>query len=337
MQKEKEVLINIYKNKSKESRRAHAILLFQEGHKISEITKLFFVDNDTVRNWIKKWEQEKTTDDKLRSGKPKKITSEIEQRICEIVDENKPEKHGFIATSWDCNEIRIWLQKMYFIEVSNEQIRKILKRNGFNYRKLNYKFLKADPKQKQKFINNFKELIDDKRGTLVFQDEMSSKLHPNKGRIWTREIKPFMETNCSHKKVYVVGGVAPDKGKAYTLTNEKFNSDVFINFLKLLLSSIKGIIKLVIDNSPVHHSLKVKEFLLKHRRINIICLPKYSPEMNPQENFWNYIRKKFLNNKLFETIEEMAKEVEKFIKNTPKEIVKSVCCYDYLLKKPKNF
>ena len=318
--------------KAKEARRAHAILLFQEGHKISDIAKLFFVDEDTVRNWLKKWDEQKTTNDNSRSGKPKKITSGIEQRICEIVDENEPEKHGFIATSWDCNEIRIWLNKMYNIEVSNEQIRKILKRNGFNYRKLNYKFLKADSKQKQKFINNFKEFIDDKRGTLVFQDEMASKLHPNKGRIWTRASKPFIETNCSHKKVYVVGGVAPEKGKTYTLTNEKFNADVFINFLKLLLSSIKGKIDLVIDNSPVHHSLKVKEFLSKHCRINIICLPKYSPEMNPQENFWNYIRKKFLNNKLFKTVEEMAEAVMKFIKSIPPKIVKRICSYEYLLR-----
>jgi len=333
---EKEGLMNIYK-KGKESRRAHAILLFQEGYKISEIAKLFFVDEDTVRNWIKKWGEEKTTDDKFRSGKPKTITPLIEQRICQIVDENKPEKHGFIATSWDCKEIRIWLRKMYGIEISDEQIRKILKRNGFNYRKLNHKFLKADKKQKRKFIDNFKELIDDKRGTLVFQDEMSSKLHPNKGRIWTREKKPFIETDCSHKKTYIVGGVAPDKGKTYTITDEKFNAEVFINFLRLLLSSIKGEINLVTDNSPVHHSLKVKEFLEKKPRIKIICLPKYSPEMNPQENFWNYIRKKFLNNKLFKTIEEMAEEVKEFIKSIPKKIVKSICSYDYLLKKPKDF
>jgi len=332
MQNEKEALFSIYKNQSKESRRAHAILLLKDGHKISEIAKLLFVDEDTIRNWIKKWEQDKTTDDKSRSGKPKKITSGIEQRICQIVDENNPQEHGILATSWDCNEIRIWLKKMYNLEASNEQIRKILKRNGFNYRKLNYKFLKADEKQKHKFIEDFKGLLEDKRGTLVFQDEMASKLHPNKGRIWTRESKPFIETNCSHKKTYIVGGVAPDKGKTYTITNEKFNGEVFISFLKLLLSSIKGKIDLVIDNSPVHHCKKVKEFLDKKPRINIICLPKYSPEMNPKENFWNYLRKKFLNNKLFETVEEMAEEVKNFIKSIPKKVVKRICSYEYLLR-----
>ena len=321
MEKEKEVLLEVYK-KGKESRRAHAILLLKKGYSKKQISEICFVDEDTVRNWIKKWCEEKTTEDKSRSGKPKKITPEIEQRICEIVDENNPQEHGFIATSWDCNEIRIWLKKMYDLKVSNEQIRKILKKNGFNYRKLNYKFIQADEKQKTKFINHFRELIDDKKGTLVFEDEMASKLHPNKGRIWTREKKPFIETNCSHKKVYVIGGVAPDKGKIYTTTNEKFNAEVFISFLKLLLSSIKGRIILFIDNHPVHHSKKTREFLAKHSRIKIDCLPKYSPDLNPKEHFWNYVRQKFLNNKLFETVEEMAEAVKEFIKNIPAKVVK---------------
>lgn len=328
---EEKRLMEVYK-KAKEGRRAHAVLLHNRGHKISEIAKLFFVDEDTIRNWIKKWEESRLVGDNSRSGKPKKITYEIEQRICQIVDENKPEEHGIVATSWDCNEIRIWLQNMYALEVSNEQIRKVLKRNGFNYRKLNYKFLKADEKQKARFIEDFKGLLDDKRGTLVFQDEMASKLHPNKGRVWTRKQKPFIETNCSHKKTYIVGGVAPNTGKVYTITDEKFNENIFINFLKLLLSSIRGNIDLVIDNHPAHHSKKTKEFLENHRRINIICLPKYSPEMNPKENFWNYLRKKFLNNKLFENIEEMAEGVKEFIKSLSKKIVKKICSYDYLLR-----
>ena len=52
--------------------------------------------------------------------------------------------------------------------------------------------------------------------------------------------------------------------------------------------------------------------------------------MNSQEHFWGYIRKKFLNNKVFDTVEEMAEEVKKFIKSIPKKVVKSICSYDYL-------
>jgi len=334
MENEKEILLKLYKKSRDklESQRAHAILLVKEGHKNREVAKLFFVDADSVGSWVKRWDKIKSTDDMLRSGRPKVIDSTIEKRICEIVDENEPQKHGVHASTWDCRELRIWLLKMYGLKISNEQIRKVLKRNGFKYRKLNHKFVKADDKQRNHFFDNFKGLADDKKGTFIFQDEMSSKLHPNKGRIWTRENKPFIETECSHKKTFVVGGVAPDKGKVFTITDNKFNSEVFIRFLKLILSSTRGPILLVIDNHPVHHSKKVKDFLDDKHRIQLIPLPKYSPDLNPQENLWNYLRKKYLNNKIFKSVADMAFGIMEFIKSIPKKIVKSVGNYDYLLR-----
>lgn len=328
---EKEELLGLYK-KSREGMRAHAILLVKSGLEVKEVAEICFVDDDTVRNWVKKWDEIKSTDDIPRAGRPKVIDDSIEKWICKIVDENDPQKHDVPATTWDCRELRIYLLKNFNLKISNEQIRKILKRNGFKYKKQNHRFIKADSKERDHFFTDFKKLANDKRGMFIFQDEMSSKLHPNKGRVWTREDKPFIETDCSHKKTFVVGGVAPDKGKVFTVTDEKFNSDVFIKFLKLILSSTRGLISLVIDNHPVHHSKKVKDFLNDKKRISIICLPKYSPDLNPQENFWNYIRKKFLNNKLFKKVEDMAYELKEFIKSIPKEIVKSVCSYDYLLR-----
>ena len=115
------------------------------------------------------------------------------------------------------------------------------------------------------------------------------------------------------------------------ISEAKFNSNVFIKFLRLLLASIKGDIFLILDNHPSHHSKAVSKFLESNSRINLIFLPEYSPDFNPKEQFWNYIRSKFLNNKVFRTVEEMAKEVKDFIKGIPKEIVKSICSYDYLL------
>jgi transposase len=101
---------------------------------------------------------------------------------------------------------------------------------------------------------------------------------------------------------------------------------------QLLLSKIKGEILLFQDNHPAHQSLETKKFLSKYPRIKINSFPKYSPDLNPKENFWNYLRKKFLNNKLFETTEEMATGIIKFIESIPKKVVKKICSYEYLLR-----
>ena len=282
MKNEKEVLLGLYKS-SRESMRAHAVLLIKEGKSISEVAKLFYVDEDTVRNWVAKWNEENEVKDASRTGASLKLTKEIETEIIELVDENNPENHGMIATAWDCNELRIYLQQRFNVAVCNEQIRKLLKRNNFNWRKLNYKFIKADEEKRNSFLEDFKEFHDDiSQTTLIFQDEMASKLHPNKGYIWTREGKPFIETECSHEKTYIVGGVSPTTGETFTLTNEKFNSLIFIQYLKLLLNSVDGEITLVLDNSPVHHSKIVNQFVDNNSRLNRIFLPEYSPDFNPK-------------------------------------------------------
>ena len=332
MKNEKEVLLGLYKS-SKESMRAHAVLLVKEGRLISEVAKLFYVDEDTVRNWVTRWNEEQEIKDAPRTGASLKLTKEIEQEIVFLVEENKPYEHEMTSTSWDCSELRIYLKQRRGVAVCNEQIRKLLKRNEFNWRKLNYKFVNADEEKRKDFLKNFKEFHDDiSRTTLIFEDEMASKLHPNKGYIWTREQKPFIETECSHEKTYIVGGVSPASGETFTLTNEKFNSLIFIQYLNLLLNSIDGEITLVLDNSPVHHSKIVNQFFDNNLRLNRIFLPEYSPDFNPKENFWNYIRKKFLNNKVFRTVGEMALGVMEFIKKIPREVVKKICSYDYLLR-----
>jgi transposase len=115
---EKEVLLGLYKQTNKESRRAHAILLVKEGHKVSEVAKLVYVEEDTVRNWVKEWEENKQVEDKPRSGRPRKITKDIEKELCKVVDENKPEEHGFHTSSWDCKELSIWLRLKYGVEAT---------------------------------------------------------------------------------------------------------------------------------------------------------------------------------------------------------------------------
>jgi len=330
---EKEVLISLYKygENVRESRRAHVILLVKSDYTITEISQLCFVDEETIRHWIREWNTQRELEDKPRSGRPRKVTKEIEEEMCKLVDENEPEKEGLHVSAWDCHELRIWLKQEYGIQITEERLRRILKKNGFHYRKVDYKFVKADEEKRKEFVEDFTDLHKNMEGTIIFQDEMASKLHPHKGYIWTREKKPVIETECSHEKVYLIGGVSPDDGETYTIANSKFNSQVFIEFLTVLLASIKGDIFLVLDNHPSHHSKAVQKFLESHLRINVIFLPEYSPDLNPKENFWNYVRKKFLNNKVFKTVEEMVSGVVGFMKDIPKEVVKKVCSYQYLL------
>lgn len=331
---EKEDLLACYQQ-AREARRSHAILLIKSGRSIQEVAEICYVDEETVKNWLKKWRLDKNIKDAPLRGAPKKITKEVEKEIVKLVEKNDPQREGLQASSWDCHELRLWLEEKHRIEVSEERLRKILKQNGFNWRKVNYQFTQADEEKRKDFLEDFQEFHDDivEESTIIFQDEMSSKLHPHQGRIWTREARPVMLTDCSHEKTYVIGGVAPSLGRTYTLTNEKFNSGVFIQFLRLLLRRNQGDLTLVLDNHPSHHSKRVRQFLDINPRLNLLFLPAYSPDLNPQENLWRHLRKKLLNNKLFKSVKDMAKALKQFLRKLPKKVVKSVCSYDYLLER----
>ncbi len=55
--------------------------------------------------------------------------------------------------------------------------------------------------------------------------------------------------------------------------------------------SIPGVWRLMQDNAPCHTARAVKAFL-RQERIEIIEWPPYSPDLNPIENLWQWIKRK---------------------------------------------
>jgi transposase len=54
-------------------------------------------------------------------------------------------------------------------------------------------------------------------------------------------------------------------------------------------SNGKGII-LILDNASCHKSRKVKIWLERHKNVRLFYLPPYSPEYNPVEQVWKWIK-----------------------------------------------
>jgi len=67
----------------------------------------------------------------------------------------------------------------------------------------------------------------------------------------------------------------------------KARSGEFIAFLSQLLQTYpKEFIYLILDNSSIHHSQETQKWLLLHPRIQLLYLPKRSPQLNPVEKIW---------------------------------------------------
>lgn len=333
-------LIVLYKRTKhyKARERYHAVLLVKSGKKIREVAEIFYVDEDTIRSWVERWETEKVMLDKQRSGKPPKLTKEEEEELCRLVDENKPDEHGYNVSTWDCVELQIYVRDNFNKDISDETIRKMLKKNGFNYKKVNYIFSKRDIEARNKFVNEILSLYElIKLGKIastimMFCDEMSTKLHPKPGYVWTRDNKVFIETLCNHKRLNTIAAIEPLIGEKVAANYDKNNADSFVAFIDKLESGTDKNIILILDNYPVHHSNKVKDRLEKTGRVTLKFLPTYSPDLNLIEWLWGFIRKKYSNSKHCLSIEELNKKLESAFNEIKPGKIMEICPMSILEK-----
>jgi len=80
--------------------------------------------------------------------------------------------------------------------------------------------------------------------------------------------------------------------------------------LRHLATHVQGRVILLWDGLPAHRAKPVRDWLRKHKRIRIERLPAYSPELNPVEGLWSWMKGGRLAN-LCRELEEVREEARK--------------------------
>lgn len=170
---------------------------------------------------------------------------------------------------------------------------------------------------------------------MYFQDEASIQYAPTITRMWGKKGKqPKISTPGGRKRQPLSGAVDPIHGKVCIALAKSLKSEAFIEFLDGLLARNRGKkVILYTDNAKAHHSKKVKEWLeAREDYLEVIYLPKYSPDWNPQEAIWKKFRKAVTHNTFFRSFKEFQRAIVKYfmkLKKPSLEII-SLCKYEKL-------
>jgi transposase len=70
---------------------------------------------------------------------------------------------------------------------------------------------------------------------------------------------------------------------------------------------------LILDNCSIHRSQKVKAFVAKTPWLELEHLTPYSPEYNPIERFWRWLKSKVYGCKSYHTMDEVVATIRKLI------------------------
>lgn len=147
--------------------------------------------------------------------------------------------------------------------------------------------------------------------------------------------QPEIFTYGGRKRQHLIGAVDPLGGKVHIASSDGLKALQFQHFLEGLLIRHPEAKKLIIvlDNARAHHSKELEPFLEANKnRLELLFLPPYSPDLNPMEWFWKFLRKRVTHNTFFGTFKEFQCALIKFILKfkLPSPVIQTTCSYSKL-------
>ena len=128
-------------------------------------------------------------------------------------------------------------------------------------------------------------------------------------RVWGQTgSRPAAPKDLGFASAYVFGAVCPSEGKAAALIMPICNTAAMNHHLSEISSQV-GVdahAVVILDRAGWHRS----QGLVVPANITLLELPPYSPELNPVERIWHYLRSHWLANTVFISLADVMDACE---------------------------
>jgi transposase len=195
----------------------------------------------------------------------------------------------------------------------------VLHELGFRLRRLRHCHLQAKVEEQEAFVAEREELLVEWPADweLICVDEATVRRHPTLTAQWCLvDEVPEVPTGDDHAKVHVYGAVAPLTGRTHYHISPVLGKGEFARFLQHLMVYYPGKRLLVIhDRGEQHKGAPVDAVVREAQgRLVLKAQPAYSPELNPQERIWKWLRRVVTHNHWFATLTEQIEAIRNFFR-----------------------
>ena len=176
-----------------------------------------------------------------------------------------------------------------------------------------------------------------KRIEVWFQDEARFGQQGTITRKWAPiGSRPPAVKQTQYDWLYVIGAVCPETGQSVGMLSPYIDTAIINIFLQGLSRRLPDDVHAVLiwDQAGFH----ISGTLQVPGNITLLPLPPYSPELNPVENLWHYLRAHHWANREYpkwEDLSEAACQAWQKVCLDP-ELLKTVCNAPYLTREVKT-
>lgn len=142
--------------------------------------------------------------------------------------------------------------------------------------------------------------------------------------------RPTAVKQTRYEWAYLFAAIEPITGENVALLAPRADTGLMNIFLQMLSDHLEPMdhAVLIMDQAGWH---KAKALVLP-ANITILYLPPYSPELNPAERVWAYLRSHYLANRAYRDYDHLLEAGSTAYRNLTPELLRSICACNYITR-----
>jgi transposase len=278
--------------------RIKAVLLYDEGWSPKDIARVLLISDEGVRNHIDEYKASK----KLKpesGGSVEKLSANQSQKL---------EAHLQTYTYLYVKDIVAYVEVTFGVFYTVHGMRSWLQRHRFSYKKPAVVPGKANKEQQQKWLAEYEqfrqELPEDE--TICFMDGVHPTHNVQPAYGWIKKgVRKEIPANTGRARLNLSGIIDVITHNIVIQEDQTLNTESTIRFFQKIEAAYpsKRKIHVFCDNASYYRNKAVKQYL-ETSKVCLHFLPPYSPNLNPIERLWKWMKERVIYNTYYEHFED---------------------------------
>ena len=286
--------------KAKEQLRMAAVKRVANGESPEIVASGMGINRRTIYRWLSTYHYggEQALQSKPIPGAPPKLDGKQMARLSLIVRTKNPLQLQFEYALWTLAMIRELIRREFGVKLSEVSVGRLMKRLGFTPQRPLYRAWQQDPEtvahwQKAQYPQLAARAKREK-ALIFFADESGIRSDYHAGTTWAvRGKTPVVKATGRRFSLNMLSAVNALGHFRFMTVEGGVTATVFREFLKRLITGMDRKVILIVDGHPTHRAKLVKRFVQENaERLELVFLPPYSPELNPDELVWAHVKKR---------------------------------------------
>ena len=285
--------------------RMQGVKMVRAGIPARVVAEQFSVSARVVFKWVAAFSEggQNALLAKEGAGRPPKVTAEQLQWIADTVRDQTPDQLRFEFGLWTLRIIGQLIERQFNMTLSLPTLGKVMKRLGFTPQRPLYRAYEQDASLVQRWHTDEFPRLQARakaRGALImFADEAGMRSDYHAGTTWgPRGRTPVVRATGHRVSVQMLSAIGTNGQLQFMIHDGRGNAEVFCGFLRQLMLGATQPIFLVVDGHSIHKAKIVQDYVAStNGELELIFLPPYSPQLNPDEQVWKNIKERVAKQK----------------------------------------